>query len=117
MYTTIRYEAEDGIGIATINRPEALNALNSTVIVELQQLVSEMENDPDLRAVIFTGEGRSFVAGADIAEQCPLDLAGGRAWGQRGSALFRRTDDCRCQRICTGRRMRAGHGLRYHSRL
>ncbi|MPM23450.1 Short-chain-enoyl-CoA hydratase [bioreactor metagenome] len=92
MYTTIHYEIEDGIGIATINRPEVLNALNSTVIVELQQLVSEMENDSDLRAVIFTGEGRSFVAGADIAEQCPLDLAGGRAWGRRGSALFRRIE-------------------------
>ena len=92
MYTTIRYEREGGIGIVTINRPEVLNALNSTVIEELQQLVFEMEKDSALRAVIFTGEGRSFVAGADIAEQCPLDLAGGRAWGRRGSALFRRIE-------------------------
>jgi enoyl-CoA hydratase len=92
LYTTIRYKKEDGIGIATINRPQVLNALNSTVIVEFQQLVFEMEKDSDLRAVIFTGEGRSFVAGADIAEQCPLDLAGGRAWGRRGSALFRRIE-------------------------
>ncbi|BAL00084.1 3-hydroxybutyryl-CoA dehydratase [Oscillibacter valericigenes Sjm18-20] len=92
MYTTIHYEKEDGLGIATINRPEVLNALNSTVIAELQQLVFEMENDSALRAVIFTGEGRSFVAGADIAEQCPLDLAGGRAWSRRGSALFRRIE-------------------------
>lgn len=92
LYTTIRFEIEDGIGIVTINRPQVLNALNSTVIMELQQLVSEIENNPDLRTVIFTGEGRSFVAGADIAEQYPLDLAGGRAWGQRGSALFRRIE-------------------------
>ncbi len=92
MYATIRYEIKDGIGIATINRPEVLNALNSTVIAELQKLVSELESDSALRAVIFTGEGRSFVAGADIAEQCPLDLAGGRAWGRRGSALFRRIE-------------------------
>lgn len=92
MYSTIRYEIADGIGIATINRPEVLNALNSTVIAELEQLVSEMENDSALRAVIFTGEGRSFVAGADIGEQRPLDVTGGRIWSRRGSALFRRIE-------------------------
>ncbi len=92
MYATIRYEVKDGVGIATINRPEALNALNSTVIEELSALVNEIENDKALRALVITGEGRSFVAGADIAEQCPLDLAGGRAWGRRGSALFRRIE-------------------------
>jgi enoyl-CoA hydratase len=92
LYATIRYEVKDGVGIATINRPEALNALNSTVIEELSALVNEIENDKALRALIITGEGRSFVAGADIAEQCPLDLAGGRAWGRRGSALFRRIE-------------------------
>lgn len=92
MYATIRYEVKDGVGIASINRPEALNALNSTVIEELSVLVNEIENDKALRALIITGEGRSFVAGADIAEQCPLDLAGGRAWGRRGSALFRRIE-------------------------
>ncbi|MEA4994169.1 MAG: enoyl-CoA hydratase-related protein [Oscillibacter sp.] len=92
MYATIRYEVKDGVGIAAINRPEALNALNSTVIEELSALVNEIENDKALRALVITGEGRSFVAGADIAEQCPLDLAGGRAWGRRGSALFRRIE-------------------------
>lgn len=92
MYQTIRYGKTDGIGIATINRPEALNALNSTVISELEQLISEVEQDKELRALILTGEGRSFVAGADIGEQCPMDLARGRAWGQRGSALFRRIE-------------------------
>ena len=45
MYQTIRYEKKDGIGIATINRPEALNALNSTVISELEQLIGEVEKD------------------------------------------------------------------------
>jgi len=92
LYTTIRYEVKDSVGIATINRPEALNALNSTVIEELSALVNEIENDNALRALVITGEGRSFVAGADIAEQCPLDLAGGRAWGRRGSALFRKIE-------------------------
>lgn len=92
MYQTIKYTKDAGIGIVTINRPEALNALNSTVISELEQLVTELENDRELRAVILTGEGRSFVAGADIGEQKPLDLDGGRRWGQRGSALMRRIE-------------------------
>ncbi len=92
MYQTIKYAKEDGIGIVTINRPEALNALNSTVIAELEQMVTELEQDRELRAVILTGEGRSFVAGADIGEQQPLDLDGGRRWGQRGSALMRRIE-------------------------
>ena len=79
MYQTIRYEKNGNIGIATINRPEALNALNSTVISELEQVIGEVEKDTELGAFIITGEGRSFVAG-------------GRKWGQRGSALFRRIE-------------------------
>ncbi len=86
MYQTVRYEKRDNIGIATINRPEALNALNSTVVSDLEQLISEVEKDTELRAFILTGEGRSFVAGADIGEQKPMDVAQGRKWGQRGSA-------------------------------
>ena len=92
MYQTIRYEKQDHIVLVTIDRPEALNALNSTVISELEQVVSDLENDRDIRAMILTGAGRSFVAGADIGEQYPLDLDGGRRWGQRGSALLRRIE-------------------------
>ena len=92
MYKTIRYEKKDNIALVTIDRPEALNALNSTVIAELEQVVTELENDGTVRAMILTGEGRSFVAGADIGEQYPLDLDGGRRWGQRGSALLRRME-------------------------
>ena len=92
MSQTVRFEKKDNIALVTIDRPEALNALNSTVITELEQVVTELENDGTVRAMILTGEGRSFVAGADIGEQYPLDLDGGRRWGQRGSALFRRME-------------------------
>ena len=92
MSQTVRFEKKDNIALVTIDRPEALNALNSTVIAELEQVVTELENDGTVRAMILTGEGRSFVAGADIGEQYPLDLDGGRRWGQRGSALFRRME-------------------------
>ncbi len=92
MSKTVILEKKDGVAVVTISRPEALNALNSIVIAELEQVVTELEQDRDIRAMILTGEGRSFVAGADIGEQYPLDLDGGRRWGQRGSALMRRIE-------------------------
>jgi enoyl-CoA hydratase len=92
MYETIKYEKQGNIALITINRPEALNALNSKVISELEQAVAAVEADTSLGAMILTGEGRSFVAGADIAEQCPMDPAAGRKWGQRGSAMMRRIE-------------------------
>ena len=57
MYQTVRYEKRDNIGIATINRPEALNALNSTVVSDLEQLISEVEKDTELRAFILLRQG------------------------------------------------------------
>lgn len=92
MSKTVILEKKDGVAVVTISRPEALNALNSIVIAELEQVVTELERNRDIRAMILTGEGRSFVAGADIGEQYPLDLDGGRRWGQRGSALMRRIE-------------------------
>ena len=75
MYQTIRYEKQENIGIITIDRPEALNALNSTVILELIDVIGQVEQDGELRALIITGEGRSFVAGADIGEQGAKEAA------------------------------------------
>ena len=72
MSQTVRFEKQDSIAIVTIDRPEALNALNGDVIAELEQVVTALENDRDVRCLILTGEGRSFVAGADIGEQYPL---------------------------------------------
>ncbi len=92
MDKTIHFEKQENIGILTIDRQEALNALNSQVIEELLDLVGQVEKDAELGALIITGAGRSFVAGADIGEQQPMDLAQGRKWGQRGSALMRRIE-------------------------
>ena len=68
MYQTIRYEKQDQIALVTIDRPEALNALNSAVITKLEQVMADLEADREIRAMILTGQGRSFVAGADIGE-------------------------------------------------
>ena len=92
MYQTIRYEKQGNLAIAAINRPEALNALNGTVLQELSPVVAEVENDAEVRAFILTGEGRAFVAGADIGEQSALDVASARKFSQFGSSIFRRIE-------------------------
>ena len=92
MYETIRYEKKGGIGIAAINRPQAMNAINSAVIRDLSQVIAEVEADTELRALIITGEGRAFAAGADISEMSSMSALEGRDFGRRGSALFRRIE-------------------------
>ena len=92
MYETIRYEKNESIGVLTISRPQALNALNSAVIADLEKALAEIEGDIGLRCLIVTGEGRSFVAGADIGEMSSMDAQAGRAFGRRGSAVMRRLE-------------------------
>jgi enoyl-CoA hydratase/carnithine racemase len=58
----------DGIAVITLNRPEKLNALDGAVVETLQALLDTIERDDEVRAVIVTGAGRAFSAGADIAE-------------------------------------------------
>jgi enoyl-CoA hydratase len=67
-YHNLILTKEDEIGIVTINRPKALNALNIEVFSELYTMFSEIENNPAIRVVILTGNGKAFVAGADILE-------------------------------------------------
>ena len=67
-YKTILYEKKEGIGTITLNRPKSMNALNSTVLKELGQVLSEIEEDNDVKVVIITGSEKFFAAGADITE-------------------------------------------------
>jgi 2-(1,2-epoxy-1,2-dihydrophenyl)acetyl-CoA isomerase len=66
-YTTIVFEARDGVGHIVLNRPDAANTLNATLSSELMDAVVRCEDDPDIRAVVLTGAGpRFFCAGADL---------------------------------------------------
>ncbi len=67
MFETLHYAAEDGIGVITLNRPERLNAVNTAMASELEALARQLRDDRTLRALIVTGTGRVFCAGADIA--------------------------------------------------
>ena len=88
MYTTIKYETTGPIGYVTINRPEALNALNRTVLEELFDVFNRIENDKNVRAVILTGEGRSFVAGADIVQMSQMTVPEGREFASYGQKVM-----------------------------
>ena len=84
----VTYETEGQVGIITINRPKALNALNSQVLDELNTAFDSVNLD-EVRCLILTGAGeKSFVAGADIAEMSTLSKAEGEAFGKKGNDLF-----------------------------
>ncbi|HFU3707965.1 TPA: enoyl-CoA hydratase-related protein [Streptococcus suis] len=69
MTKTVLLETKDQIGFITINRPEALNALSSQVLTDLNEVLDTVEKSKDIRVVILTGSGeKAFVAGADIKE-------------------------------------------------
>ena len=82
------YEVKDNIAIITINRPEALNALNLDVLGELKQAVLQAEEDQNVYVLVITGAGRAFVAGADIAQMKDLTPDEARAFGDYGNSVF-----------------------------
>ena len=87
-------EKEGHLAIVTINRPKALNALNSETLKDLDTVIENLENDKDIYAVILTGAGeKSFVAGADIAEMKDLNEEEGQAFGALGNKVFRRLEN------------------------
>ncbi|MCR5672494.1 MAG: enoyl-CoA hydratase/isomerase family protein [Lachnospiraceae bacterium] len=88
----VTYEVQDRVGIITINREKALNALNSQVLDELGQAFDGVDVN-EIRCLILTGAGeKSFVAGADIGEMSSLTKAEGEAFGKKGNDLFRRIE-------------------------
>lgn len=88
----ITYEVEGQIGTITINRPKALNALNSAVLDELDKTLDAVDQEA-IRCLILTGAGeKSFVAGADIGEMSTLTKAEGEAFGKKGNDVFRKLE-------------------------
>lgn len=86
------YEQKDMVGIITISREKALNALNSNVLEELDKTLDAVNLD-EVRCLILTGAGqKSFVAGADIGEMSTLTKAEGEAFGKKGNDIFRRLE-------------------------
>ena len=84
----VKLEKQGHVGIMTIDRQEALNALNSQVLADLDAAIDQAENDGEIYVVILTGAGRSFVAGADIAEMKEFSSIDGKKFGVYGGEVF-----------------------------
>ncbi|MCV7170624.1 enoyl-CoA hydratase [Mycobacterium manitobense] len=74
-YETILVTRDDRVGTITLNRPKALNALNSQVMTEVGAAAIELDQDPGIGAIIVTGNEKAFAAGADIKEMATLEFA------------------------------------------
>ncbi|MCL1810300.1 MAG: enoyl-CoA hydratase-related protein [Clostridiales bacterium] len=88
MYENLIYELKNGTAFITVNRPKAMNALNSSLLDELYSAFSEAAGDKNVKAIILTGEGKAFVAGADISEMKDLTAIEGKAMMVKGHALM-----------------------------
>ena len=88
-FETLLFEIENGTVIITVTRPEKLNALNKDVFTDLDDAVSEVLNNDEIKSAIITGAGpKAFVAGADISEFGGLNLAEAMALSKRGQDIF-----------------------------
>ena len=89
-FQTLLYSADaDGVATITLNRPDALNALNKRLVGELGQAMRAAKNDPAVRGVVVTGSGeKAFAAGADISEFAGMEPLEAHRFALRGQAVF-----------------------------
>ncbi|HEY2065130.1 MAG TPA: enoyl-CoA hydratase-related protein [Gemmatimonadaceae bacterium] len=89
-YQLLTFDVADRIATITVNRPDKLNALNDAVMAELGAAIDEAVDRADVGAVLLTGAGRAFVAGADIGELVDQTAVEGKARAERGQQTFRK---------------------------
>ena len=93
-YNFLKTATQGSIAILTISAPKSLNALNSTILGEIDHYVDNIPSD--IHCLIITGDGpKSFVAGADISEMANLNAAEGEAFGKKGADVFRKIETLR----------------------
>lgn len=88
MFETLKYEVKEGIAYVTVNRPKFLNAISTEVLDDLETVFHQINKDPNVRVVILTGEGRAFVAGADISQMLNFTGIEGQEMVRRGSKIM-----------------------------
>jgi enoyl-CoA hydratase len=88
MYENLIYEVKEGIAYVTVNRPKSLNALSNEVLDELYAAFTAVDKDPEVQIAILTGEGKAFVAGADISQMVNLTTLEGRAMMIKGQNVM-----------------------------
>lgn len=93
--TTLEFQISDKRAEITINRPQSLNALNSVVFKELNAVLDEIEKNDSIRCVIVTGNGKAFIAGADIAEMSDMHPQQAEMFAKTGHNTFNRISNLR----------------------
>ena len=83
---------EENVAVLTINRPKALNALNTELLNELDKAIDVLKKEDDVFVIIITGEGKAFVAGADIGEMRDMSPEEAREFAILGSRIFRKIE-------------------------
>jgi len=89
----VKLVIENGIGVVTIDRQEVLNALDDEILAGLEEAFLALGRDPSVRAVILTGAGKAFVAGADIKAMAAFTPVEARSFAQRGQRIFTLIED------------------------
>lgn len=89
----VKLEQQGHVGIVTIDRQEALNALNSQVLTDLEGILDEAQQNQEIYVLVLTGAGRSFVAGADIGEMKDFSAVEAKAFGDHGNNVFLRLEN------------------------
>jgi enoyl-CoA hydratase len=87
-YQILRKEITDGIALVKIDRPKALNALNTLFFKEMSAMIEEVSSDENIKVMIVSGEGKAFVAGADIAEMADKTQQEGSDFSRLGQKVF-----------------------------
>jgi enoyl-CoA hydratase/carnithine racemase len=105
-----RKSEDDGVEILVLNHPP-VNALSTALLGDLDQRIGELSVDPKVRAVVLTGEGQYFSAGADLKEMATLDLSGAPEVARRGLAIYGRLAALRAPVIAAINGLALGGGL------
>jgi enoyl-CoA hydratase len=92
-YANILIEKKENVGILKINRPNYLNALNKDTILELTNAVEELEKDKNIKVVILTGEGKAFIAGADIKQMKDMNPSEAKKFAELGHNLLMKIEE------------------------
>ncbi|MGH9873971.1 MAG: enoyl-CoA hydratase/isomerase family protein [Pyrinomonadaceae bacterium] len=109
--SSILYERRDQIAIIRLNRPDKLNALSAKIILALSDIFTNIDSQPNLRAIILTGTGdKAFCAGTDITELTGLDEVHAREASERGQALCNQIESCGVPVIAAVNGIAAGGG-------
>jgi enoyl-CoA hydratase len=92
-YNTVLFDVENGVATLTFNRPDRLNALNAEMFRETAQVFDRVRKSPEIRALILTGQGRAFIAGADIKELSESDVLKARQISRIGQEVMAQMED------------------------